>query len=187
MHEFLVRLVPGGALTPTLWQASPGARVWLGRPKGEFVLDPADDRPHLFIASGTGLAPFVSMSRALARRSPRPRIVLLHGVTSPADLAFGAELGALARGGLELTVEATVSRPTDPASAGWKGRAGRAEAVLASVLGDHDLRPGDAVAYICGNPGMVTAASAILSEAGFPADDMRAERYWVETDAGVAA
>lgn len=178
-HEFLVRLVPAGSLTPALWQASPGTRVWLGRPKGDFVLDPADDRTHLFIASGTGLAPFVSMSRALAERTSPPSVVLLHGVATPADLAFGAELRTLAEAGLPLALEPTVSRPADPASVGWGGRTGRAEEALRAVLADHRLRPGGTVAYLCGNPGMVAAASTVLAEAGFPATDVRAERYWV--------
>ncbi len=186
MHEFLVRLVPGGMLTPTLWRAIPGTRVWLGRPKGEFMLDSADDRTHLFVASGTGLAPFVSMSRALARRLSPPSVVLLHGVATSADLAFGAELAALADRGLPLAMEPTVSRPADPASAGWRGRTGRAEESLNSVLVDHGLRPGETVAYLCGNPGMVEAASAVLVEAGFPPADVRAERYWVDA-AGSAA
>ncbi len=184
-HEFLVRLVPGGALTPTLWLAAAGTRVWLGRPKGEFMLDPADARTHLFVASGTGLAPFVSMSRALARRPSPPRVVLLHGVATSADLAFGTELAALAEGGLPLSMEPTVSRPADPASAGWRGRTGRAEQSLTSVLADRALRPGETVAYLCGNPGMVEAASAVLFAAGFPPADVRAERYWVDA-AGAA-
>ena len=36
-------------------------------PKGKFMLEPDDDRTHLFISSGTGNAPFVSMMRQTAR------------------------------------------------------------------------------------------------------------------------
>ena len=64
-HEFLIRRVPGGTLTPLLWTVPVGGRVRIGRPKGKFVLTPGDERTHLFVATGTGLAPFVSMLRTL--------------------------------------------------------------------------------------------------------------------------
>ena len=51
-HEFLVRRVPDGALTPQLWALPVGARVRLGSPKGAFTLVAGDQRPHLFVATG---------------------------------------------------------------------------------------------------------------------------------------
>ena len=99
-HELLVRHVPGGALTPHLWRAGVGTRVRLGPPKGLFVLAADDSRLHLLIASGTGLAPFVSMVRSLAERHPRPRIVLVHGVSRAEDLAYRDTLESWATAGL---------------------------------------------------------------------------------------
>ena len=60
--EFLIRLVRGGAMTPRLWDIGVGDRLRLGRPKGLFTRIPGDRRTHLFIATGTGLAPFVAMT-----------------------------------------------------------------------------------------------------------------------------
>ena len=62
--EFLIRLVPGGTFTPFLWALPTGSPVHLGPPKGLFRADTGDTRTHLFIATGTGLAPFVSMIRS---------------------------------------------------------------------------------------------------------------------------
>jgi ferredoxin--NADP+ reductase len=59
--EFLVRRVPTGTFTPSLWQAAVGDRVWIGPPKGLFMLKPGDRRTHLLVSSGTGIAPFMSM------------------------------------------------------------------------------------------------------------------------------
>jgi ferredoxin-NADP reductase len=65
--EFLIRRVGTGTFTPHLWGMTPGGRVWLGPPKGLFTLRPGDERTHLFVSTGTGLAPFISMAEALLR------------------------------------------------------------------------------------------------------------------------
>ncbi len=70
-YEFYVRLVQGGTFTPLLWRLAEGHRMRMIGPKGKFVLEPDDDRVHLFISSGTGNAPFVAMMRALLREGRR--------------------------------------------------------------------------------------------------------------------
>jgi ferredoxin--NADP+ reductase len=181
-HEFLIRHVPDGALTPHLWTLDVGARVHLGPPKGLFVLDADDQRDHLLISSGTGLAPFVSMARTLVDRGQPPRIVVVHGVSHAADLAYRERLETWDRGGL-VTYVPTVSRPHDPASAGWTGRTGRTDAALAEVC--DRLDPANTVAYLCGNPGMVDGAERLLRARGVA--DVRAERFWGPGRATAAA
>jgi ferredoxin--NADP+ reductase len=181
-HEFLIRHVPDGALTPHLWALDVGARVHLGPPKGLFVLEADDPRDHLFVSSGTGLAPFVSMARTLVDRGQPPRIVVVHGVSHAADLAYRERLEAWDRAGL-VTYVPTVSRPDDAANAGWTGRTGRTDATLADAC--DRLDPANTVAYLCGNPGMVDGAERLLRSHGF--DDVRAERFWGPGQAIAAA
>ena len=58
-------------------------------PKGKFMLEPDDDRTHLFISSGTGNAPFVSMMReTMAAGQPR-RAIFLNGVSHVRTWAIG--------------------------------------------------------------------------------------------------
>jgi hypothetical protein len=59
--EFLIRHVPTGTLTPSLWHASVGDRLWFGPPRGLFRLKQNDPRTHLLVSSGTGISPFMSM------------------------------------------------------------------------------------------------------------------------------
>ena len=71
-YEFYVRLVEGGTFTPLLWEMRIGQRMRMIGPKGKFTLQPDDDRTHIFISSGTGNAPFVSMMKQLlADGAPR--------------------------------------------------------------------------------------------------------------------
>ena len=135
--EFLVRLVPGGALTPILWRLSRGARLRLGPPKGLFTMDPGDARQHLFLSTGTGIAPLRSMLGSLLaepRRSPaandatRPPIVI-HGVATMPELAYRGTLECLASDGRIVYVPA-VSRPAHPANRSWRARTGRLDALV---------------------------------------------------------
>jgi ferredoxin/flavodoxin---NADP+ reductase len=175
--ELLVRLVHGGALTPALWRASPGTRVRLGRAKGHLELDD-DAGTHLFVATGTGVAPFVGMLRWLAESGSSSRAVLIHGVARREDLAFRPELEGWQDEGLVRAYVPTVSRPADPANAGWSGRAGRAETIVGDVCQELDLDPAATAAYLCGNPAMVGAAEAALRSLGLAAARVRSERYW---------
>jgi ferredoxin--NADP+ reductase len=193
--EFLIRRVGSGSFTPHLWNVARGARVWLGPPKGLFTLQPADERTHLFVSTGTGLAPFISMSEAVLRSGPdaadgpgngpatRPRIAVVHGVSYAAELAYRDRLEEWSATG-RLSYVPTVSRPTDPANADWTGATGRTETLLDRVCDQLALDPHDTVAYICGNPEMIEAVAETLRGRGFPESAVIREHYW--TAAGPA-
>jgi hypothetical protein len=104
-------------------------------PKGKFMLAPDDDRTHIFISSGTGNAPFVSMMKQLiADGAPRPA-VFLNGVSYQHEIGYRDLLEGWERSG-EYPVRyiPTVSRPSDPANESWTGRTGRVEMILAPIL-----------------------------------------------------
>lgn len=175
--EFLVRRVAGGTFTPNLWKVAPGDRIWIGPPKGLFTLRPGDRRTHLFVSTGTGLAPFISMADALLRSGPEPRMVVVHGASYASELAYRDRLEAWAAAG-RVDYVPTISRPTDPANAGWQGRIGRTEAILAAVCRERGLDPLDTVAYLCGNPEMIESASLALAGLGLPEAAIVREHYW---------
>lgn len=186
--EFLIRRVPGGRFTPALWATPVGTPMSLGRATGVFTLLPDDDRTHLFIATGTGLAPFLAMLGGLRGRRHPPRAVVVHGVAHVAELAYRDRLSVLqADGGVRYIP--TISRPAEARNAGWDGTTGHATRALAGLFEDpHDRRlgrldPGATVAYLCGNPGMIESASAVLASQGCPPEAIVTERYWAEAPA----
>ena len=178
-YEFYLRLVQGGTFTPILWDLPLGQRMRMIGPKGKFLLEPDDDRTHLFISSGTGNAPFVSMMReTLAAGSPR-RAVFINGVSYAHDLGYRELLEDWqANGGYPVTFRPTVSRPSHPANAGWDGLTGRAESVVAPVFDELRLAPDDTIAYLCGNPDMIIAAEQTLLGLGLPEEAVKKELYW---------
>jgi ferredoxin-NADP reductase len=178
-YEMYVRLVEGGAFTPLLWRLPVGHRMRMIGPKGKFTLEPDDDRTHLFISSGTGSAPFVSMMSAMLRLGTPRKTVFLNGVSYVSDLGYRSLLeGWEASREFPVTFIPTVSRPSAPENAGWDGRTGRVEAIVAPVCDELGLTPDNAIAYICGNPDMIIAAEETLLARGFPEEQIKKELYW---------
>lgn len=175
--EFLIRRVRGGTLTPLLWMLEVGDRLRVGRPKGLFTRIPGDRRTHLFIATGTGLAPFVGMLETFLLEPDPPRAVMVHGVAHVAELAYRERFqGWAADGG--VTYVPSISRPGEPSNADWTGRTGRITAVLDDEFASNELDPEDTVAYLCGHPAMIAAGTAILLRRGLPDHAIRTEQYW---------
>jgi uncharacterized protein len=77
--------------------ASPGSKVRLRAPTGQFTLDTGSFLPVVLIAAGIGITPLLAMVHAhLARSDAGAPIYLIYGARSPAHMAFRGELDALA-------------------------------------------------------------------------------------------
>ena len=77
-----IRNIERGILSAGLSNAPVGSRFNFNGPHGYFTHRPSN-RPAVFVATGTGLAPFVSMAR-----SGVAGFILLHGVDSAEDLYY---------------------------------------------------------------------------------------------------
>jgi ferredoxin-NADP reductase len=171
--EFVISLVAGGALTPSLFALRRGDRAHLGGVRGLFRLDPGDRRAHLLIGTGSGVAPLLSMVGALRARAVPPRTVLLHGVRVPQELVVPD--AAAGRGERWLSYRPTVSRATDRDD--WHGRRGRVGPHLDALIAEGELAPDRTVAYLCGSPAMIDACASRLAAFGLPPDAIRTERF----------
>jgi ferredoxin--NADP+ reductase len=178
-YEVFVRHVPIVRFTTALWRLKVGHRARLIGPKGKFMLEPEDERTHLYVSTGTGIAPFISMIReTMAEKKPR-ETVLINGCSFADELGYREELDAWEQDpAYRLTYVPTISRPNDPRNAGWSGRVGRAEQVITEVCQDLSLKPDRTVVYICGNPEMILNVERTLMERGFPEFHVKKELYW---------
>lgn len=178
-YEFYIRLVEGGAFTTLLWDLPIGHGMRMIGPKGKFMLQPDDERTHIFISSGTGNAPFVAMMRQMLIDGRPREVVFLNGVSYASELGYRDVLeGWVTSGEYPVTYVPTVSRPMDPRNANWTGRTGRVESILSGVLDELGLTPADSIAYICGNPDMILSAEATLLDLGYPEEGVHKELYW---------
>jgi ferredoxin/flavodoxin---NADP+ reductase len=184
--EFFFELVPQGALTPLLHKLQSGARLLMRKiAKGKFSLDMQSGRTnHLLISTVTGVAPFVSYVRTLAKEWKEGRfngthkLYLLNGASRPWEFGYREELMQF---GAELPwfkYVATVSRPWDHAD--WAGEIGRADDILRKYADQWELDPSNTVAYLCGHPEMIEHSKAILKRRGFTDKKaVKEEVYWI--------
>ncbi len=88
--EFLSIKVPDGPLTSRLQHVKPGDRVIVGRkPTGTLVIDYLLPGKRLYLlATGTGLAPFMSIVRDPDTYERFEQVILVHGVRRKDELAY---------------------------------------------------------------------------------------------------
>ncbi len=187
--EFYINLVQSGLLTPRLFALAPGDRVWLG-PKitGTFTLDQAPpDRHVVLVATGTGLAPYMSMLRTLLPEAGERRLAVLLGARHSWDLGYHAELQTMERLCAAFTYLPTISRP-DEEHVPWSGATGYVTDLWGSGalegLWGFPVTPANSRVFLCGNPDMIDDMIALLGERGFrehsrnARGEVFAERYW---------
>jgi ferredoxin--NADP+ reductase len=186
--EFYLTLVTSGQLTPRLFALEHGSRMFLGpKASGLFTLDRvAPGKAAILIATGTGLAPYVSMLRTMLVNDSQRRYVVLHGSRYSWDLGYRGELESLARLRPNFTYIPTITRPDqDPH---FQGRSGRLQTLLEQGVVEQDsgvtLDPAHADVFLCGNPEMVKAVKTILEAKGFAGahgkepGNIHVEEYW---------
>jgi NAD(P)H-flavin reductase len=132
-----------------------GAAVEVFGPKGSLTWQGAAASAHLFVGTGTGLAPLRAMLQAALREGGDAPLIVLFGARTEAEILWRRELEALAAELPRVSYFATLSQPQN----GWEGRRGRVQDHLAEILSPH---PGARV-YVCGVSEMVAECVARLT------------------------
>ncbi len=141
------------------------------------------------VATGTGIAPFMSMLKAYRGRDRWNRFIVIHGTRLAADLGYRGELEHIAREDPSVVYLPTVTREPAGGGSDWSGLQGRVHALLEpdtfARLTGVALLPESSHVFLCGNPDMVDDCEANLLERGFtvrdrhhPHGNIHFERYW---------
>ena len=156
--EILVKEVEGGYFSPKLKHLKPGDMVEVHGPFGKFGLDEKkrDTHQHVFIASGTGIAPFHSMVKTY----PGLNYKLIHGVRYLNE-AYEIEHYDRER----ITVCASRDKNGD-----YHGR-------LTEYLKKTEFEKSTCF-YLCGNSDMIFDAMEILKTKGFDRNSVTVEVYF---------
>jgi benzoate/toluate 1,2-dioxygenase reductase component len=165
--SFLIKKIPGGVMSGWLESAQPGDTLDLTGPLGSFYLRDVA-RPLLFLAGGTGLAPFLSMLEVLARAGSQQKVHLIYGVTRDLDLvqveaieAYTAKLPNFSYA--TVVADADSSHPRK----GWV-----TQHIPADALND-----GDVDVYLCGPPPMVDAVRKHFDDEGVKPNSFHYEKF----------
>lgn len=189
--EFLSIVVPEGAFTTRLAQLAPGDKLYVEKlsfgylTTGRFV----GGQDLWLLASGTGVAPFLSILRDPEVWERYDNLILAYSVREARDLAYREEILALpqaelfAAHGYKLKFVPIVTREHLP---------GMLDRRLTELIKDGELEqfvslPLDAERariLVCGNPQMLDDLRVVLSERGLRPDRSREpgnfafENYW---------
>jgi ferredoxin-NADP reductase len=166
--ELCLNLVRGGVFTPHLFEMKPGDSIEMSAPLGFFVVrDPARDA--VFVATGTGIAPFRAMAPDYLSHPHAQQLTLVFGVRHENTVYYREDFEALAVKYPNFRFWPALSR----AGSSWTGRTGHVQAHLLQAIGDRR----DLDVYICGLKAMVDDVRAILKGLGFERKQIIFEKY----------
>jgi ferredoxin--NADP+ reductase len=129
-----------------------------------------EDQNLIFIGTGTGLAPYISMIRThLDPKSPR-KFFVLHGARNSWDLGYRTELFFLQRFAPNFVYVPTIDGPAAEAVP-WTGHVGFAQDLWNKGIIEQSWgfkpTPANSHVFLCGNPLMIEAMKALLVGEGF--------------------
>ncbi len=157
--EVLIKEVEDGLVSKHLRQLEKGTLLEVEGPLGFFAIEPElirQKRKFLFIASGTGIAPF----RSMVRSYPGLDYTILHGVKY-AHEAYDKK---------SYNPDRYILCTSRDNGGDFHGR-------VTEYIRQHDFDK-DAICYFCGNFNMIRDAMRLLEEKGIPAEHLHAEVYF---------
>ncbi len=166
--ELCLNLVEEGLFSPFLFSMQPGDAVEMGAPLGFFVVR-NPDKEAVFIATGTGIAPFRAMAPDYLRHPQAKQLTLVFGVRHAGSIYYREDFDALAKQHSNFRFWPTLSRP----ESSWTGRSGHVQIHLLEAIGDRR----DLDVYICGLKAMVDDVRGILKAMGFDRKQIIFEKY----------
>jgi ferredoxin--NADP+ reductase len=184
--EFYGIVVPQGPLSPRLARLAPGERLFVApNPAGFLVLSEVRDADTLWlVATGTGIAPFLSILRTETPWRRFRNVVLVHAVRYAHELAYRELINSLGTAyRQQFKYVSFVSR--EPAAGALAGRIpaavrdGRLEAAAGLALASDSSQ-----VMLCGNPEMLKDTTAVLAGRGMRKHRRRApghitvESFW---------
>lgn len=166
--KLCVKLMPGGRGSNWLYNLKVGDTANFIGPNGYFTFKESTKNV-IFVATGTGVAPFMSTIEDEINKGSEQKLELIFGVRHIKDIFYKEWLDELkSRGNFDYTI--TLSQPEDES---WQGSKGR----VTELLKTHNFDPENTIFYICGLKDMIDAVTAILKEKGVPEDSIHFEKY----------
>ena len=187
-YEFYIRWKERptfGKFTTLLFNMDIGDSVFWRKPAGMFSIEKffpngiPDTRQMILVATGTGLAPFMSYILHLKNTGTKKRITLLHGVKYEMELGYRdilEKLAAESNDSWKFNYFPIISRPRNSLNKDWNGFTGRVQKLLEGMknhqsklekLLNEKITSENSMFYLCGYKAMIDDVLSILKSAGF--------------------
>lgn len=170
--EFYITIVRSGALTPRIFNLQVGDRIEMGKKtSGMFTLEQVPKGNNIIlVATGTGVAPYMSMLRSNALQKSDGKLAVIHGAANSWDLGYSSELNLIESMSDKFKYIPTILMP-EKEPAGWHGETRLVEDIWASNVMEQfwgfKPTPENTHIFLCGNPAMTDAMLKILNKEGF--------------------
>jgi propane monooxygenase reductase subunit len=171
--EFMIKLYPGGRFSGLLADGglSVGDELEVKGPYGVFTLRDSD-RPLVFIGGGAGMAPILSLLRAMVEKGVARPCVYYYGAREEEDLFHIDELTDLVDALPDFRFVPALSH------AEWDGETG----LITEVVDRLEADLGAVDAYLCGPPPMVDAATGLLKARGLEEQQIFFDKFTTTAD-----
>lgn len=143
-------------------------------PLGIFILDKTSGRKKVFVATGTGIAPFRSMLLDYLGSGGVDEVALYWGLRYEKDLYWLDEFERLSQMYPNFRFVLTLSKPTET----WKESASRRSGHVTQHVLTDELPGANTDFYLCGNKAMVKEMGEKLEAAGVPKEQIYKELYF---------
>ena len=170
--ELCIKRVEGGPGTQYLYSLKPGDSFEAYAPYGDFVYKTPPEKKVMFIATGTGLAPFRSMVFSKDYKSAPPQSAMaVFGITTDEEVLYQKEMSAV------TDWVCCLSRNENP---NWEGVQGRVTQYLNQLPEQHSWD--NTEYYLCGNGAMITEVKQLLVSKGVDKKSIFQEIYFKPKD-----
>jgi predicted ferric reductase len=168
--EFTIKEL--GNFTRTIGATRPGEIAYVDAPYGHFEIDRHPDAEGLvFVAGGVGIAPILSMLRALADRGDRRPILLFYGNRRWDRIVARDDLDTLAAGPLDFRIVHVLGEPPED----WAGERGFVTLEVMRRYLPADARRFDF--FVCGPTPMIRLVERNIRALGVPYQRMHSEIF----------
>ncbi len=165
--DFTISMIHG-RFTSKLDSAKDGDIYYVTGPYGQFKLDSTRTKV-LFLAGGTGIAPFLSMFYFIKEKALQFDIAVVYSVRHPDEIILKEELEALSKE-LKINMAVTVTRQEN--TEGWHGEKGHIDsAMISRHVPDVTQRE----CYVCGPLAFVKAMKDALGALDVPKEEVKAD------------
>lgn len=168
--SFLISTKSGGKASQFFEQIKIGTELEAIGPTGSFRLV-ANDRAKVFVATGTGLGPFIPMIQRVLEDSPEQEVKVFFAVWDKAGDFAGEFLSQFTSPKYPNFKLYTVIDQATPEQLNESNLAGRVTEVIPAIL--PELAKYDF--YLCGHPAMVTSMEEVLG--GLGVESIYKEKY----------